>query len=235
MKNNSSEFDLVENYFPTIYLTIIALIQGIALSTLAGNFVQEIKSGFSVTEPIYYARYIVASTIIFSTWHHYMYGIIYLRWFPSLLDTLIPLSLGAAQFVITGIIREPSQANWYYWLLSLSLFFLISGVAYLNAAVKTTPLLFTGRYGKELSGKYTKYIKLCNFLAAFSGFMHCAFTLMIAYQQIAYDMIFVVEIMLLIHAAAYEIYYKKRIKPHYLLMLHSRNDIATKGNRGRRV
>ena len=103
MKNCNTEFDLVEGYFPSIYLTIIALIQGIALSTLAGNFIQEINTGFSSSDPNCYVKYIIVSTTIFLTWHHYMYGIIYLKWLPGVFDTLIPLSLGATQFIIAGI------------------------------------------------------------------------------------------------------------------------------------
>jgi len=212
MNQKQTEFDIVEKHFASIYLTVIALIQGIALSVLSTNFLSDLHS----QPPLLIERYTLVALTIFITWHHYMYGVIYLRWFPGILDTLLPLSIGASQFVAAGSIQDNDP---YYWLIFLSLFFLFAGFAYFNAAKRTKIELFLSSFTAEMSAQYCRYIWRCHIFAGIFCFAHFVFISIIATKMLPYNMIHASIIMSIIYIASYEIYYLKYIKPHYLLML----------------
>jgi hypothetical protein len=209
MKGSKAEYDLIEGHFPAIYLTIIALVQGIALSEL-------VKSALDCAM---LDRFYIAFAVVFLVWHHYMYGVIYLRWFPGMLDTFLPLLLGVTQFLSISAVKED---NPFKWLFFLSLFFFSGALAYLNAAVRAKSMLFY-HYGNEISIKYSKLIFRCHVSASAICLLQFFLICLIAFNIVNYVWIYLVAVLLIVHITGYEIYYLRKIKPHYILMLESRS------------
>lgn len=233
MESNKIEYDLVENHFSAIYLTMIALIQGIVLSTLAGGIGEDIMQSVQQIEGqsdnnLYFLyiflkeypweRYITAFLVIFLVWHHYMYGVIYLRWFPGVLDTLLPLLLGITQFLSIRMIRESNPSMWLFF---LSLFFLFGALAYSNAAIKTKAPFFSCYFGNEISIKYSKLITRTHGLAGISCFFLSILILLATLRGM--NQVGWIAVLLIVHISLYEIFYLMKIKPYYIFMLKEKD------------
>lgn len=70
-KSSEHDCDIVESIFPGLYLTLIALIQGIALAKL----VDKINEPSVVLNQVVWLQITVTGMTIFTIWHHYMYGV----------------------------------------------------------------------------------------------------------------------------------------------------------------
>jgi hypothetical protein len=95
----SKKAELVGSHFPTIYLTVISLLQGIALSIIVPNFITYLDIVENPWSHVEVIPMVLMLLIIFIVWHHYAIGIFFLRWFPNIIDTIIPFVVSIGQFL----------------------------------------------------------------------------------------------------------------------------------------
>jgi len=207
-----NEYEIIENVFTPIYLTVIALIQGIALSLL----IQKIVLNLETDEIFYWKRYVVGGVIIFSVWHHYMYTVIYLRWFPDVLESLLPLSIGVSEIFMAELSNNAPEQ----WLLSVMSVFFFGGFAYFNAAFKIRPLFFEERINSSSDAeKHCKNISICHGVAGIFCILHAFFLLSFALcfssSNLYTCFMYLVLFYCIIHVVVYELYYSLIIRPHF--------------------
>jgi len=113
--------NLVNNYFIQIYLTIIALLQSVALGNLVPHLISYFTSSRNSFFNVHTPPLLLTLLIIFIVWHHYVYGIIYLRWFPNILDAVIPFIISITQsFLIAFVEPQNTGDNMHQWIRSFA-------------------------------------------------------------------------------------------------------------------
>jgi hypothetical protein len=90
--------------FPTAYATILSIVQGIALGTLAVRAALLIHDprGTDLTVVIFEAVATIA--VIAVVYYNYMWFLLLFRWAPRIWDTLIPLALGIASIGVASTV-----------------------------------------------------------------------------------------------------------------------------------
>ena len=138
--------ELVGNYFGTIYLTVISLLQGIVLSQWVPNFITYTRIADNPWTDIHLVPLVLTLLIIFTVWHHYAVGIFFLRWFPNILDTIIPFVISIAQFFLLSylnITNAVTDIDVHAWMTGYAIIVLMGSFAYFGAAWRLDADLFT--------------------------------------------------------------------------------------------
>lgn len=116
--------DLRESFAPS-YLTLISIIQGVLLG-LMFELVSEGRATTGLFDP---ASLLVFNNILLIAlvWNEYRMGSSMFRWIPSLLDAVIPFTLGAFQAALILTTARPVA-----WLIWLSVMYVSSAIAFEN-------------------------------------------------------------------------------------------------------
>jgi len=103
--------DLRESFSPT-YLTLISIIEGVLLG-LEFELLSEGRPELHLLDP---ATLLVVNNIlvIVLVWNEYRMGACMFRWVPSILDAVIPFSIGGIQAALILTVSNP--AIWLAWL-----------------------------------------------------------------------------------------------------------------------
>lgn len=98
--------------FPHTYLTSIAIIQGVALHILANEVLRDFRpQGFVDFAPLAYAFLTLMFMIVVS--YEYSWFIALFRWPPALLDSAVPLILGAFEVAPAFFIDPGAPGGWW--------------------------------------------------------------------------------------------------------------------------
>lgn len=117
----------VESSFRDVYLQLLSIVQGVAFGLLAEKVVPRIDHMPAVE----ILRAIVACLVIVGIWQEYMVGATMFAWIPTILDSVIPYALGAAEYgliytilkgttaalsavVVTGLVGIVAYGNYWY-------------------------------------------------------------------------------------------------------------------------
>jgi hypothetical protein len=139
----SKKAELIASYFPTIYLTVISLLQGIALSQLVAIILTYLGIVENPWTDIHILPLLLMLLIIFVVWHHYAIGIFFLRWFPNIIDTIIPFAISIGQFVLISYLNiktSVTDMQMEPWMTGFAIFQLLGSGAYFSAAWRRTDL-----------------------------------------------------------------------------------------------
>lgn len=214
----SKKAELLTGYYPNIYLSVTSLLQGIALSQLVPIILKYLAI---VPEPwgkIELYPLILMLLVIFIVWHHYAISIFFLRWFPNILDTLVPFLVGIGQFVLISYIDfKTSLADIQVtpWSYGYSVFLLIGSFAYFSASWRLEPDLFLNTMSKSATLIHAELTKKYYTLSGFSIFAQGLFAFLIT--MLGKDDLLLISIILLIsHLVLFEFFLFSSIKPHYI-------------------
>lgn len=116
--------DLRESFSPT-YLTLISIVEGVLLG-LVFELISEGRPPISLHDP---GVLIVIGNVlvIILVWNEYRMGASMFRWVPSLLDAIIPFTVGVIQAALILAVSAPRV-----WLGSLAAFYLAGIAAFEN-------------------------------------------------------------------------------------------------------
>ncbi|ODB82372.1 hypothetical protein A3194_19140 [Candidatus Thiodiazotropha endoloripes] len=112
------------------YLTIMSIIQGVALSFFTLIVADQYQALSNSTWILVVCTFLV---IIF-TWFEYIMGISAFVWLHGLLDSIIPFSLFVGEAMLIHTMTS-SSGSWYF---SMSIFCLIGLVAFINMYYKSS-------------------------------------------------------------------------------------------------
>ncbi len=209
--------DLVSNYFASIYLTFISLLQGIALSQLVPQMFTYFKISEHPWTDIHMLPLMIMLLIIFIVWHHYAISIFFLRWFPNIIDTIIPFIVGIGQFVLISYLvinTSLSDMNIEAWTKGFAIFFIVGSVAYFAAAWRNEANLFTNIMSMENaiihSDNIRKHYNLGGISILLQGLFGILIILIQNLQLLWFSLIFFV-----VHIIISEYFLLKTIRPQF--------------------
>ena len=97
--------------FSSFYLTLISMIQGVALGLLA-NKIPDFLSPF---EPVGFLYILLTFTVIVIVWHEYVLSAQEFWWELKWRDSLIPFSLGMGEFLMIEYLgKGPNYHAWFF-------------------------------------------------------------------------------------------------------------------------
>jgi hypothetical protein len=116
--------------FMQLYLTLISVVQGAVAGYLA-SVVNDVYSSLSVSQWI-----LIGATFlqIVAIWHSYAMGTVISAWIPTLADSIIPFTYGAAQILVVGAVRSTEQS----WVRAMVILNAAGVLAYVNHIVQTS-------------------------------------------------------------------------------------------------
>jgi hypothetical protein len=103
--------------FPTIYLTLLSMVQALALEVLWSAVNQhDYLWSRNATALTGWLQAIAVFQLIFFIWVAYAHVVMRFRWVVSVRDSLIPFVLGVAEFALIGLIHPDRVHLWFYGL-----------------------------------------------------------------------------------------------------------------------
>lgn len=214
----SKKAELVGNYFGTIYLTVISLLQGIALSQLAPNIIKYSELAEQPWSDIRLLPLILMLLIIFNVWHHYAIGIFFLRWFPNIIDTLIPFVISMAQFFLIAhleITDSLDDIDVHKWMIGFAGIMMLGCFAYFGAVWRLEAVLFTNIMSHEGALKHTALGKKYYMIAGISVLIQGLFATLIVSMR-REDLLIISFILFIAHLVLFEYFVLRYIKPHFV-------------------
>lgn len=162
----------IHNTFPSLYLTSMSVIQGVALGSLIWNVFTPLKE--EVMAVPLWVNTLITFGMILGVWYEYSWFVIMFRWTPTIIDAFIPYLLGASQAGLTFTINQPKM-----WLILFLPFSFFAFLAFANTYYQTREDLFkvetdTGESAFQLS----KAISARNCLYSGLGFATSAIILL---------------------------------------------------------
>jgi hypothetical protein len=217
----SKKAELVGSHFPTIYLTVISLLQGIALSQLVPNIIAYLGLTGDPWWHIEVLPMALMLLVIFIVWHHYAIGIFFLRWFPNIIDTIIPFMVSIGQFYLMSFLvikTSISDVNVESWTQGFAFFLMMGSCAYFAASWRIDADLFTNLMSKANAVVHRDVTKKYFLIAGFSILFQGLFALMIflLHQE---NWLLVSLVLLVSHLVIFEYFLLHTIKPHFIRSL----------------
>ena len=124
----------IEEVFPAGYLTIIAIIQGVALGAAIVTTQQQlINQRGTVNRLTVVAQALAVFAAIVVITHRYLILTINNRWAPAILDTLVPYGLGVGE-IAASIVIGPGAA----WWIAVSIVFLAAAGTYVHTYLRAS-------------------------------------------------------------------------------------------------
>lgn len=214
----SKKAELVTGYFPNIYLSVTSLLQGIALSQLVPIILIYLRVVPNPWSDIHLLPLVIMMLIIFIVWHHYAISIFFLRWFPNIIDTLVPFLIGIGQFVLLSYINIETKVEDIQmepWTLGFAGFLIAGSFAYFLAAWRMEADLFDNVMSKESTLIHTQLTRRYYNIAGISILGQGVFALLIGLMHWSI-LLWVSLILLVSHLVIFEYFLLTSIKPHYV-------------------
>ena len=209
LSKSNNEAEHLEGYFSSMYLTIIALAQGIAVALLAVPFIESISSG-----SFDWSKYAISLVVVLAIWHHYMIGSIFTRWFPDIRDSLLPIALvGSEIFMIETTINKIPATLWIHsiWVVAF-----IGCLAYANAGYRCDPILFS-RLSLKDSERHCANIKITHgyYAATFCGVISLLTLCLAIFEKVPEWYSKLMLLLFICHIIVFEIIYSFLVKPFF--------------------
>ncbi len=217
----SKKAELIGNYYGTIYLTIISLLQGIALSQLVPNIITYFEIAEHPWTDIQLLPLTLMLLIIFIVWHHYAIGIFFLRWFPNIIDTIIPFVISIGQFFLISFLSietSVSDINVETWTKGFTIILLAGSPAYFAAAWRLEPDMFTNIMSKQNAVTHCKRSSEFYNWAGLSILFQGLFAFLIVLLQ-RDELLLISFIFILLHLVLSEYFLLRNLKPYFIKFL----------------
>jgi len=217
----SKKAELVGSHFPTIYLTVISLLQGLALSIIVPNFITYLEIVENPWSHVEVLPMVLMLVIIFIVWHHYAIGIFFLRWFPNIIDTIIPFVISIGQFYLMSFLKIEtaiSDIDVVSWTIGFAIFVMIGSATYFAAFLRIDADLFTNLMSKANAIIHRDSTKKYFLMAGFSVLFQGTFALLISLLH-KESWLVISLFLLLSHLIIFEYILIRFVKPHFVKAL----------------
>jgi hypothetical protein len=125
--------DLVSNFYSSIYLTFISLLQGIALVLLLPEFIVFLRTTDHPFTDFNILPFVLTLLIVFTIWHHYTFQVLYLKWFPNISDAILPFLIAISEFFLISYATTKTPGSGVDvdgWIRAFAAFLFLTGIAY---------------------------------------------------------------------------------------------------------
>lgn len=228
----SKKADLVTGYFPNIYLSVTSLLQGIALSQLVPMILIYLRVVPDPWRDIHLLPLALMMLIIFTVWHHYAISIFFLRWFPNIIDTLVPFLIGIGQFVLLSYINietNVAEIQLEPWTMGYAGFLIAGSFAYISASMRLEAALFDNIMSKEATLVHARLTRKYYLLSGYSILGQGLFALLIGIMHWPY-LLWVSLGLMITHLILFEYFLLHSIKPHYVKAMDEYQEELDKSN-----
>ncbi|HVT60342.1 MAG TPA: hypothetical protein VHR45_18360 [Thermoanaerobaculia bacterium] len=125
MKRMDAQY--LRDEFAVTYLTLISILQAVSLGLLATLVDRHLELDLlDVDNWLRIATSVVVAVLV---WNEYRMGVAQFAWVPSLVDTVIPFTLGIVQF---GLFRASVKGTDSHWFIAISCLYIAGVVGYEN-------------------------------------------------------------------------------------------------------
>ena len=220
----SKKAELTGSHFPTIYLTVISLLQGIALSQLVPYIINYFKIYTDLPDSPWQDERIlpmaITLLIIFIVWHHYAIGIFFLRWFPNIIDTIIPFMVSIGQFFLISflVVEKTIEVDVDSWAKGFAIIMVSGSLAYFSAAIRLDPDLFANIMNRANAVAHCKRGKQFYGLSGIAIFLQGLFGVIIVLLH-REELLVVSLIIMMLYLIISEYLMLTHIKPHFIRSL----------------
>jgi hypothetical protein len=111
----------LNDLLPQVYLTLVSVLQGVALAVLIDQF----RFDYVATRPTTYGYFLSSFLITVAFWHSYLNGIFVGRWPFRFIDTLLFFLAATAESIAFRHVAEPS-----FWCFSIGVMCLLVALIY---------------------------------------------------------------------------------------------------------
>lgn len=120
-----------QKQFPIVLLTLISIIQALALELLWSKVIEsQFLLSFTIDSLVVWGMLSVSLVGILQIWVMYSTMVIGFTWRPSLRDSILPFVIGIQQFLLVSLISSTFNVMWLYVLASI--FFVGNGIAHVT-------------------------------------------------------------------------------------------------------
>lgn len=123
----------IQSQFPSVYLTLLSIIQGVALGLFAAKIWENYTLIFERCDFMTIWATLITFLLLIHVWHEYVIASISMLWIPKLLDALLPFGLGLGEFILIQALAPLSVSRWFWGAVILSSFGIC---AYFNTAFR---------------------------------------------------------------------------------------------------
>ncbi len=214
----SKKAELIGSHYPTIYLTVISLLQGIVLSQLVPNIIKYSEIAEHPWTDIHLLPLVLMLLIIFVLWHHYAISIFFLRWFPNIIDTIIPFVVSIGQFFLLSFLDITLSVNEIQveaWTKGYGVILILGCLPYFASTWRIDPDLFTNIMSKENAEKHGAISKKYYSLGGWSSLIQGLFAVLIVIVQ-QYELLLVSLLLMLGHIILFEYMLLRNVKPQFV-------------------
>ena len=123
--------DRAQEHFPAVLLTLISIIQALALELLWGKVLDsEFLWSLNREAVLGWGMISVSFLGILQIWVMYSSMVMGFRWVPTLRDSIFPFIIGIQEFMLVSLISDDFSGTWLYVLASV--FVTANTISYLN-------------------------------------------------------------------------------------------------------
>ncbi|HQV95110.1 MAG TPA: hypothetical protein PLF41_11640 [Anaerolineales bacterium] len=159
----------LNDFLPQVYLTLVSVLQGVALSALINEF------EYGLTSLVTYGYIISSFLIIVAFWHSYLSAIFDGRWPFRFVDTLLFFMAASAETIAVRNVDIP-----IYWCVSIGFMCLIISVIYFRQISLLTELVVSDLFEDPHEGasriKAVKRLGVGFVVAAMTAFLFAFIT-----------------------------------------------------------
>jgi len=124
----------IRSGFPASYLTVLSIVQGVALSALIFNAADAFKDGITISAPF---LMLISFGNLIMVWYEYSWLVRIYTWEPGFIDAMIPFMLGVLEIVPTFFFERPFE-----WTIATICFILSGACGAWNTRRHTTAETF---------------------------------------------------------------------------------------------
>jgi len=105
-----------KDLFPSIYLTLVSIVQALALQELLSNaFGRTVEATSGLALATHWLQVAGVFGTLLIVWHEYVLGVIRYRYVVGIQDSLIPFVLGVVEFGVIEATFSSGLAAWFVW------------------------------------------------------------------------------------------------------------------------
>jgi hypothetical protein len=217
--------ELVNNFYSSIYLTFISLLQGIALVLLLPEFITYLRTTHNPFSYFTILPFILSLLIVFTIWHHYTFQVLYLKWFPNIIDAILPFGIAITEFFLVSFLTfktSGSKIDVEGWTKTFAAFLFLTSFAYLGILRNDINLFqnIMTRKNTLLHNKHNRNIGiiLCCYMLFQALFASIIFTFHLE------RFLWISLILFLLHISYTEYYVTTKIKPFFIKAIEEYED-----------
>ena len=214
---NNKKADLVSNFYSSIYLTFISLLQGIALVLLLPDFITYLKTADHPFTNVSILPFVMTLLVVFVVWHHYTFQVLYIKWFPNILDAILPFGLGIAEFFLISYVTSKApgtEVDIDGWIKTYAAFHFLGSLAYFGL-MRNDVNLVTHIMSRHHANRLYQYNKNLGIILGCSLLIQTLYALLIVVLH-AEGLLWFSLLFYLLHIACAEYYVTTRTKPLFI-------------------